>query len=226
VIHTISGVGGYLRRWDFRILASNAQNKPIDYVETSKNIDGKVIEVKKDLFTVSNLVSFSRMLVPIPLAFMGPPDGTPDLLFTLLVAWAILSDFLDGWIARWMNQVSELGKVLDPIADKVCAALLFIYAVWVGRIPSWFLAALLGRDVLILLGSWFILSKHRKVAMSVMSGKVTVNLLAILWIVVMYFPNMVSLATFLMGLSLLMMVYSTSEYVWRYLQIRDGASYN
>ena len=166
------------------------------------------------------------MLVPIPLALMGPPDGSPDLAFTLLVVWAILSDFLDGMLARWMNQVSELGKVLDPIADKVCAALLFIYAVWIGRIPGWFLAALLGRDLLILLGSWVILSQHRKVAMSVMSGKVTVNVLAVLWIVVMYFPNAGGWTTFLMGLSLLMMVYSTSEYAWRYLQIRKGATFN
>jgi len=195
-------------------------------VEASKNIDGKVIEVKKNVFTLSNIVSFSRMLVPIPLAIMGPPDGSPDLMFTLLVVWAILSDFLDGMLARWMNQVSELGKVLDPIADKVCAALLFIYAVWIGRIPSWFLATLLGRDLLIILGSWVILSKQRKVAMSVMSGKVTVNVLAVLWIVVMYFPNASGWATFLMGLSIVMMVYSTAEYVWRYTQIQKGARYN
>ncbi len=195
-------------------------------MEASKNIDHKVIEVKKDFFTLSNLVSLSRMFVPIPLALMGPPEGGPDLVFTLLVAWAILSDFLDGFLARWMNQVSELGKVLDPIADKVCAAFLFIYAVWIGRIPSWFLIVLIGRDVLLLLGSWIILSQHRKVAMSVMSGKVTVNVLAVLWIVVMYFQNAGLWTTFLMGLSLLMMVYSTSEYAWRYLQIRKGAIFN
>lgn len=195
-------------------------------MEASKNIDGKVIEVKKELFTLSNLVSVSRMLVPIPLAFMGPPEGSPDLAFTALVIWAILSDFLDGMLARWTNHVSELGKVLDPIADKVCAALLFIFAVWIGRIPGWFLAVLIGRDVLILLGSWIILSQHRKVAMSVMSGKITVNILALYWIVVMYFPDASGWTLFLMGLSLLMMLYSTSEYVWRYLQIRKGASFN
>ncbi len=195
-------------------------------MEASKNIDHKVIEVKKDFFTLSNLVSLSRMLVPIPLAFMGPPDGSPDLVFSLLVAWAILSDFLDGILARWMNQITELGKVLDPIADKVCAALLFVYAVWIGRIPGWFLTVLIGRDVLILLGSWIILSQHRKVAMSVMSGKITVNFLALLWIVVMYFPDAGWWITLLMGLSLVMMVYSTSEYIWRYFQIRKGASFN
>ncbi len=195
-------------------------------MEESKNIDGRVIKVKKDILTLSNLVSFSRMLVPIPLAIMGPPDGSPDVVFTLLVAWVILSDFLDGMLARWMNQVSELGKVLDPLADKVCAALLFIYAVWIGRIPGWFLAVILGRDLLILLGSWVILSKHRKVAMSVMSGKIAVNILAVLWVVVMYFPNASGWVVFLMGLSIVMMVYSTAEYVWRYLQIQKGARYN
>lgn len=166
------------------------------------------------------------MLVPIPLALMGPPDGSPDVVFSLLVVWAIVSDFLDGKLARWMNQVSELGKVLDPIADKVCAALLFMYAVWIDHLPGWFLSVMIGRDVIILLGSWVILRQHKKVAMSVMSGKVTVNVLAILWIVVMYFPQADGWITILMGLSLIMMVYSTSEYVWRYLQIRKGAGFN
>jgi hypothetical protein len=64
------------------------------------------------------------------------------------------------------------------------------------------------------------------VAMSVLSGKITVNVLAVYWIVVMYFPNAGWWITFLMGLSLIMMVYSTSEYVWRYLQIRKGARFN
>ena len=166
------------------------------------------------------------MLVPLPLALMGPPDGTPNMVFTLLVAWAILSDYLDGFIARRTNHVSELGKILDPIADKVCAAFLFLYAVWIGRIPGWFLVAMVGRDLLLLLGSWMILSRHRKVAMSVMSGKITVNILAMLWIVAMYVPDATGWTAILMGLSLLMMVYSTTEYIWRYLQIKSGAGFN
>ena len=189
-------------------------------MDVSDNIDGNVVEVKKDFFTISNMVSISRMLVPIPLALLGPPDGRPDTLFTALVFWAIISDFLDGYLARLLNQRSELGKILDPIADKVCAILLFLFAVWIDRIPMWFLMVVITRDFLILLGSYVIIKQHRKVAMSVMSGKITVNLLALFWIVVMYFPDHTTWGTVLLSLSTAMMVYSTAEYAWRYRNIR------
>jgi len=195
-------------------------------VEVSDNIDGNVVEVKKDFFTISNMVSISRMIVPIPLALLGPPDGRPETLFTLLVAWAIISDYLDGYLARLLNQRSEFGKIIDPIADKVCAILLFLFAVWVDRIPLWFLLVVITRDVLILLGSYIIIKQHRKVAMSVMSGKITVNLLALLWIVVMYFPDHAIWETVLLSISTAMMVYSTAEYAWRYRKIRIGARFN
>lgn len=195
-------------------------------VETSPNIDGKVVEVKKDLFTLSNLVSITRMLVPIPLILLGPPEGRPGLLFTLLVGWCIVSDYLDGYLARVLNQRSELGKVLDPIADKICAVLLFVYAVWIGRIPLWFLILVVSRDLLILAGSYYILKEHRKVAMSVMSGKVAVNALALLWITVMYFPGHEGAKTFLMVTAVVLMVYSFIEYSWRFRKIREGVDFN
>lgn len=204
----------------FRIRKATPSLKPLS------NIDGKVVEVKKDLFTLSNFVSFSRMLVPIPLIWMGPPIGRPEPLFTVLVVWAILSDFLDGYLARLLNQRSELGKILDPIADKICAGLLFVFAVWVDRIPWWFLAIIILRDLLILFGSWFIIKRHRKVAMSVMSGKIAVNILAALWITVMYFPEQKELYLGLMAASLFFLGYSFLEYVNRFRLIYKGSDFN
>lgn len=195
-------------------------------VEASPNIDGKVVEVKKDLFTLSNLVSVTRMLVPIPIILLGSEGGRPEPLFSLLVAWCIVSDYLDGYLARLLNQRSELGKVLDPLADKVCALLLFVYAVWIGHIPLWFLGLVITRDLLILAGSYYILREHRKVAMSVMSGKVAVNALALLWISVMYFPEHDGAKMFLMVATLVLMVYSFIEYYWRFRKIRQGARFN
>jgi len=195
-------------------------------VDTTENIDGKRIKVKSDWWTISNVMSLSRVLAPIPMALMGPPSDHPPFVFTALVVWIILSDYLDGYFARLYDQRTELGKILDPLADKICAAFLFIYAVWIGRIPEWFLGVVIGRDVLILLGSLFILRTKQKVAMSVMSGKITINALALYWLAVMYFPGHQILEYIFIGASLLMMVYSTAEYAWRYFKIRQGAEFN
>jgi CDP-diacylglycerol--glycerol-3-phosphate 3-phosphatidyltransferase len=195
-------------------------------VDTTENIDGKPIKVKSDWWTLSNAVSFSRVVAPIPLALMGPPSDQPSVVFTAIVIWIIFSDYLDGYLARLFDQRTELGKVLDPLADKICAAFLFLFAVWIDRIPEWFLAVVIGRDVLILLGSLVILRSNQKVAMSVMSGKITINVLALYWLAVMYFPGHQMLEITFMSASIVMMVYSTAEYAWRYFKIRQGAKFN
>jgi len=184
------------------------------------------MRVKHDWFTLSNLVSLSRVLAPIPMALIGPPSDHPEGLFTALVIWIIVSDYLDGYFARIFDQRTELGKILDPLADKICAAFLFVYAVWIDRIPDWFLAVVIGRDLFILLGSVVILRSKHKVAMSVMSGKITINALALYWLVVMYYPGHQLLENIFLSASIVMMVYSTAEYAWRYYRIRQGAEFN
>jgi len=161
------------------------------------------------------------------MAIIGLPDtGKPGTVFTILVVLAILSDYLDGIIARVRNEISELGKILDPLSDKISAAFLFILAVWFDRLPGWFFAVMILRDLLILSGSMLILKKYGKVAMSVMSGKITINVLALLWITVMYFPERETWVSFMIILSLVTMIYSTGDYYWRYLNIKKGAAFN
>jgi len=192
-----------------------------------KSVDKRDLKVSREIFTVSNIISLSRMLVPVPMAIIGLPEsGKPETLFTILVVWAIVSDYLDGIMARKLNQISELGKILDPLSDKISAAFLFIMAVWFDRLPMWFLGLMMLRDLLILSGSMVILKKYGKVAMSVMSGKITINVLALLWITVMYFPEQQTWGTFMIILSMGMMIYSTGDYYWRYLNIKKGAAFN
>jgi len=68
------------------------------------SVDKRDLKVSKDILTFSNMISLSRMLIPIPMAIIGLPDtGKPGTVFTILVVWAILSDYLDGIIARKRN---------------------------------------------------------------------------------------------------------------------------
>lgn len=80
------------------------------------------------LVTLPNLLSFFRLcLVPELILQYHRPGGSKMVL--ILLAVSALTDVLDGWIARRFNMVSDLGKALDPLADKMTqAAMLFCLA--------------------------------------------------------------------------------------------------
>lgn len=150
----------------------------------------------------------------------------PTWTIGALVFYGIISDYLDGYIARKTNSISEWGKTLDPIADKVSAFVLFLYAVWIGLIPLWFLMIELVRDLLILSGSVYIQQQYDKVAMAVMSGKWSVNALAAYWMCAFFLPNILWPQLFFMGLSLTLMLLSFFDYLYRFIQIQKGVEFN
>jgi CDP-diacylglycerol--glycerol-3-phosphate 3-phosphatidyltransferase len=191
------------------------------------NIDGQKVLVRDDIFTWSNLISLSRVLVVFPIIYLHVQnDYQVNSLIWVLIAYGAFSDYLDGFVARWRNERSELGKSLDPIADKLMAFFLFIYTVWLGWIPVWYFILGVIRDSLIMAGSTHIKIKRGKVAMSIMSGKITVNLMAIYWISVFFFPEATNVQIFFMWASAVMMVVSFVEYKQRYHKIINGAEFN
>lgn len=66
---------------------------------------------------------------------------------------ASISDGLDGWLAKHFNWTSELGKWLDPVADKLLLVAVFLVCTWQGLIPRWLTVAAVARDVMIGLGA-------------------------------------------------------------------------
>jgi cardiolipin synthase len=73
---------------------------------------------------------------------------------------AAASDGLDGYLAKRFDWTSELGKFLDPLADKLLLVMVFVECAWLGLVPWWLSAAVVARDVMIGLGAliyrlWF-----------------------------------------------------------------------
>jgi cardiolipin synthase len=66
-----------------------------------------------------------------------------------LVAVCAVSDGLDGWLAKRFNWTSHLGKILDPLADKLLLVALFLTAAWMNLLPWWLTAVAVARDVMI-----------------------------------------------------------------------------
>ncbi len=193
----------------------------------TENIDGNKVTVSGRVFTISNFISFTRVFIAFPIMYIHYRNNLMyNTEIIVLIAYAIISDYLDGLVARKTNTISEVGKMIDPISDKLCAGALFIYTVWIGWVPVWFLIFFVIRDVLILIGSSFIKVKYGKVAMSTMSGKISVNVISVYWIAVFFFSEATIVHEVLLWLSVLIMTISFFDYFNRYRKIMSGAQFN
>ncbi|MDP9300519.1 MAG: CDP-alcohol phosphatidyltransferase family protein [Actinomycetota bacterium] len=102
------------------------------------------------VLTVPNGISAARIaLIPVFVALILDHDTTTTGL--VLFAAVVATDWVDGTIARRTGQVSDVGKVLDPVADRLAIAAGLIALVLRGIFPLWAAAAILARDLTVLL---------------------------------------------------------------------------
>ena len=102
------------------------------------------------LLTVPNLLSLVR-LAGLPLLLWLLLGSRQDLLAVLVLALAGLTDWLDGKIARWLDQSSRLGEILDPAVDRLYTlGVLFAFGMR-EILPWWVVAVLVGRDAMLLM---------------------------------------------------------------------------
>lgn len=136
----------------------------------------------KEFLTVSNLLSLLRLLLAIPLWILFDEfNSNPAVKYWLfaLCLFAAITDILDGYLARKLNQVTEAGKIIDPLADKIAMAVVVIRLAMYGELPIYYLGLIIGRDLLIFLGGIYVSSKIGKVLPSNNLGKVTVLIIGI-----------------------------------------------
>jgi cardiolipin synthase len=112
------------------------------------------------VLTIPNAISLARIAL-IPLFVVLIVDRDTTSLGLILFVVVVASDWIDGAIARATGQVSELGKVLDPVADRLSIAAGLISLVVRDAFPLWAALLILVRDALILLVGLFLLSALR-----------------------------------------------------------------
>ncbi|MCX7930471.1 MAG: CDP-alcohol phosphatidyltransferase family protein [Chlorobi bacterium] len=117
-----------------------------------------------------NILSATRLLIAVPLVWAISTDRR-TLAIALGMA-ALVSDALDGFIARRAGADSELGRVLDPVADKVLAAAVGLTLMLRQVLPVWYVAAIVGRDVLIVVAGAVLARRVGRVPPSLPVGKV------------------------------------------------------
>jgi cardiolipin synthase (CMP-forming) len=98
-----------------------------------------------------NLICVLRIVLIWPIVVALGQGAYPRALLVFFIA--ALSDGLDGYLAKRFHWTSELGKLLDPLGDKLLLVAVFLVATWHGLIPQWLTMLAVARDVLIGLGA-------------------------------------------------------------------------
>lgn len=139
------------------------------------------------LASIPNVITVLRIVLVLPCAWLLWQAMYVEALILMTVAGA--SDAVDGWIARRFDAVSRFGAALDPVADKLLIAVMFVVFAVQGHLPVWVAVIVLGRDAVILSGAaaYRLLLGHIEFAPSYLSkantaGQIALALLLLLWL--------------------------------------------
>jgi CDP-diacylglycerol---glycerol-3-phosphate 3-phosphatidyltransferase len=106
--------------------------------------------LRREFTNLPNLVTMGRVvLVPFVLIFIDNFSPLRSFIASMLYLGAAAGDALDGYLARSRNEVSMLGKFLDPLADKLIVTAVLVFMVALGRVPAWVVVVLIARDLAI-----------------------------------------------------------------------------
>ncbi|KAK9466421.1 CDP-alcohol phosphatidyltransferase-domain-containing protein [Lipomyces arxii] len=101
----------------------------------------------EDIYTVPNLLTFSRLIVTPGIGYFVLQNN--HTWAVSLFVYACVTDLLDGYIARKWDLQSVVGSVIDPMADKVLMVTMTCCLAWIGSLPIWVGTIIIGRDVLL-----------------------------------------------------------------------------
>ncbi|NEO54887.1 MAG: CDP-diacylglycerol--glycerol-3-phosphate 3-phosphatidyltransferase [Okeania sp. SIO3B5] len=170
---------------------------------------------------IPNWITFSRLL-GIPLILYTLKTPTNQNLWICLVIFLIASvtDFLDGYLARKLNQVSDLGKFLDPLADKLLVLAPLLGLIELGKVPVWGVFLILGRELTI--AGWRV--NQTQISGANIWGKLkTVSQILAISLLIAPLPEVWSnLAIIMFWIAVALTIISGIIYLWPYKDVSNS----
>jgi len=130
---------------------------------------------------IPNILSSMRILTIPPIVFLilySTPANYPVLI--LVYFFSLWLDFFDGYLARKLSQETKLGKILDPLADKLMVSSTIVALIIRSDFPLWLGILIIGRDILIITASAILFQGRHEIKTSILVGKATFALMGAL----------------------------------------------
>lgn len=185
---------------------------------------------KKEIYTKSNLLSLFRLFLAIPFWILISNFDSQNIRYITfaLCLFAAFTDMLDGYLARKFNEITEFGKIIDPLADKVAVGAIMIKLFLIGEVPAYYLLIILGRDIIIFIGGLFVAKKIGQVLPSNILGKITVlNIGIVILLIILNIDRTNTVFIVLFSSSILLMATSLIAYIIRAMEfIRKPSKVN
>ncbi len=181
-----------------------------------------------EIKTKSNLISLIRLLLAIPLWFLFDGFFSPRIRIIIIIVCVVaaITDALDGYLARKNNNITEFGKIIDPLADKVIIGVVIIRLFLIGKINALYLLLILSRDLLIFAGGIFIAQKLKKILPSNILGKITVtNIGVVIFLIIINLDKNNILFKILYNLSIVLIIISIIGYAYRAIEFIKKKDY-
>jgi cardiolipin synthase len=131
----------------------------------------------KTFITIPNMVTIVRLII-LPFILILLNKGY-NIWAGVLVVFCGFTDVLDGFLAKILNQATTIGKVLDPVVDKIFYLAIMIFLLFYRNFPLWGFIIIVVLEFLILTGSYILFTKYRMIPSSNTYGKIAVFLIAL-----------------------------------------------
>jgi len=132
------------------------------------------------VLNLANFLTLSRLVLVLPAITLLPKRTLlSDVALLLILSIAVITDFLDGQLARKLNQLTHFGKILDPLVDKVAAGIMLVLLHLYRDLPLWAVLFFIFKDFVIMTGGYMVIRDNKKVPAPGYWGAITVTLLVI-----------------------------------------------
>lgn len=195
--------------------------------------DNKNEVISKDLMTIPNAISFIRILLITPFVafFIAAKYITGNYVpAIIIIVISGISDLFDGMIARKFHQESELGKVLDPLADKLTLIAVGICLIFIEPYVLPLMIIMVTKDILMIIGGTIVINKGVIPPKSSWYGKVSTFMfyISVSMVVLMAIFNYVNkpLSLCVLGITAGMMIFSLVNYAIIFFKIQKQLKNN
>ena len=163
--------------------------------------------------TANKLTILRLLMIPVLLAVLYSGFRGSNLVAMGIFIIAGLTDIVDGYIARAYGQVTDFGKFMDPLADKILVFSVMLWFVQQGSIPAWVAIIVITREFLVT-GLRLIAIVNKRVLAAELSGKIKTTV-TIVCLVIMFLPIEDWMLFILIGAILVTTIYSGIDYFIR-----------